>query len=359
MMSYELRNPERLLTPALLIYPEAVGANIRATLQMMDGDANRWRPHVKTAKLAYTMRRMVSVGIRTFKCATTLELTAACEAGAEDVLVAFPVVGANARRVRDLARRFPNVRTSVLNESAEQAAAWTDTNIGIFIDVNPGMDRTGISQERAAEINRLAACIGRQLRGLHYYDGHVATESEAHAGYARLLGIAEGCAPNELITSGTPAAPFALSYAGFRNRSFVHRVSPGTVVYNDMSSLRQLSGMGYQPAALVLATVISHPARGIFTCDAGHKSVSADAGVPTCEVLGHPTWKPLKPSEEHLPIAVAEGEELPAIGGHVYLLARHVCPTVNNFDHAALIADGEVQCIENVTARGHERPLPQ
>ena len=33
-----------------------------------------------------------------------------------------------------------------------------------------------------------------------------------------------------------------------------------------------------------LATVISHPIDGIVTCDAGHKSVSADAGIPSCTV---------------------------------------------------------------------------
>jgi hypothetical protein len=45
----------------------------------------------------------------------------------------------------------------------------------------------------------------------------------------------------------------------------------------------------------------------IFTCDAGHKAVSADAGVPTGAVVGHTDWKPGKPSEEHLPIEIPEG----------------------------------------------------
>ena len=79
--------------------------NIDAALRMMKGDANRWRPHLKTAKLGYTMRRMVERGIRAAKCATTLELVTALEAGMEDVVVAFPVMGANAARVREIASR--------------------------------------------------------------------------------------------------------------------------------------------------------------------------------------------------------------------------------------------------------------
>ena len=84
------------------------------------------------------------------------------------------------------------------------------------------------------------------------------------------------------------------------------------MVYNDTTSLAQLpEAWGLSPAAMVQATVVSHPTPTRFTCDAGHKSVSADAGVPTCSVVGHPTWQPQKPSEEHLPVEVPAGEALP------------------------------------------------
>src|SRR5262245_9300665 len=148
-----------ILTPALAIYPEIVEANIAATLRLLDGDPHRWRPHVKTAKLASIMRRLVERDIRQFKCATTLELVTACAAGAEDVLLAYPMVGVQARRVREVAGEFSQTRISVLVENAEQVQAWTGSNIGIFIDVNPGMNRTGIGQERADAILELARAI--------------------------------------------------------------------------------------------------------------------------------------------------------------------------------------------------------
>ncbi len=147
-----------------------------------------------------------------------------------------------------------------------------------------------------------------------------------------------GCKVEEVITSGTPAMPCGLAYPAFRDGGFVHRVSPGTVVYNDFTSLEQLRSVkGYRPAALVVARVVSHPTPDRFTCDAGHKSVSADAGVPTCAVLGRPDLTPLKPSEEHLPIQVAAGAKRPAIGDIIYLIPRHVCPTVNNFDDCLIV----------------------
>ena len=74
---------------------------------------------------------------------------------------------------------------------------------------------------------------------------------------------------------------------------------------------------------------------------------------------GHPELTPLSPSEEHLPLAVAEGAAGPQIGDALYLLPRHVCPTVNNFDCALLVRDGKIEAVENVSARGREAPLLQ
>src|SRR5580692_9178397 len=98
---YGVSGIEDVLTPALVIYPDFIPANIERTVRLLDGKADRWRAHIKTAKLGYTLRMLVERGVRNFKCATTLELKTACENGADDVLVAYPVMGANARRVRE------------------------------------------------------------------------------------------------------------------------------------------------------------------------------------------------------------------------------------------------------------------
>lgn len=363
--TYLVTDADRIVTPALLIYPKIVEQNIRITLGMVGSDPQRWRPHIKTAKLGAVMRQMMGQGIQNFKCATTLELLTACQMGASDVLVAFAMTGANAQRVLQVAKQFPKTRISVLVEASEQLPVWKDSGVGIFVDVNPGMNRTGVSNERVADIVKLARESGAAFRGLHWYDGHLGAgepderKAAAHKGYDKLVEIvkaveAAGYSVGEVITSGTPVAPYGYSYPGFSNSKFVQRISPGTVVYNDITSLQQLAGFGYKPAALILTTVISHPAADRITCDAGHKSVSADAGVPTCAVLGHPELTPLKPSEEHLPIEVAAGAKVPAIGENLYLIPRHVCPSVNNFDEALMIVDGRITGVEKVNARGHE-----
>ena len=49
----------------------------------------------------------------------------------------------------------------------------------------------------------------------------------------------------------------------------------------------------------------------------------------------------------------------PEVGEALYLLPRHVCPTVNNFDCALLVQDGEIKTVEKVSARGREAPILQ
>jgi D-serine deaminase-like pyridoxal phosphate-dependent protein len=368
---YRVKGIEEVLTPALVVYPDIVASNIARTLHLLGGDADRWRVHIKTAKLAYTLRMLVERGVRNFKCATTLELLVACRSGTADVLLAFPVVGANARRVREIADQFPDVRISVLVENEEQVLQWQGGTVGVFLDINPGMNRTGVEQGDGNKIVRLARGIGGagvEFRGLHYYDGQYGGLDErertaaSHAGYDRLLELVNqirqsGVSVQEVITAGTPTFPSSLTYEGFHGGGFIHRVSPGTIVYCDAGSLAELPNYGYAPAVLVLAGVVSHPHDGIVTCDAGHKAVSADAGVPTCVVVGHPELMPLKPSEEHLPLSVKEEKQRPQVGQTLYLIPRHVCPTVNNFDSALLVRNGEIVSVENVSARGHEAPL--
>jgi len=371
--SYRIERASDLLTPALVIYPDIVQSNIACTVELLDGDAGRWRAHIKTAKLDWTLRMLVARGVRNFKCATTLELLSACQCGAQDVLFAYPAMEANARRVSHIAEQFPDVRLSVLAEDKKQIRQWRGSRIGIFIDINPGMNRTGVEQSDAGRIVELAANVmheGIEFRGLHYYDGQYGglpepqRSQQAHRGYHQLLCIvnklaAEGVAVPEVVTAGTPTFPCSLSYSQFReNASLIHRVSPGTLVYGDATSFGQLPAeYGYGPAALVLTRVVSHPHQGMVTCDAGHKAVSADAGVPTCVVVGHPQLTPLSPSEEHLPMAVAIGGTRPELGEALFLLPRHVCPTVNNFDHAVLVRNGKVESVEKVSARGRELPI--
>ena len=369
---YALEHPvfERVPSPALVVYLDRVRENVRRVVALAGGAPERLRPHVKTAKIPEVFVELIRAGIRAFKCATTREaeqliVSLQREGVAEaDVLLAYPVVGPALARAAELASRAGRIRLGVLCEDPA-AAAGLPSDLRAFVDVNSGMNRTGVPLERPGTIREIARALGPRFAGLHYYDGHVrgadAAERRriAHAGYERLAALArglldEGLVIDEIVTSGTPTFRYALEFQTLGAiAGALHRVSPGTVTYHDLRSERDLEDLDLLPAALLLARVVSHPAEDIVTCDAGSKSIAAEAGDPCALVLGHPELEPLAPSEEHLPLRVRGGVRPPR-GTRLLLIPRHVCPTVNLAEQALIFDGSSPRAVVSVAARAHE-----
>lgn len=359
-------------TPALAVYPDIVDQNIATTIRLLGGNPNRWRPHVKSANLGFIMNTLIRNGVNNFKCTTTVELLGACQAGARDVLVSYPIVGANANRVREIAAMTPEAKISALVDSSNHIANWIGSEVGLFIDINPGTNFTGIQQDRPEEVIKLATSIVREgltFRGLHYYDGYLSgydlkkRGQVARRGYDGLVKLVDaieqsGMLVPEVVTAGTPAFPYALSYEGFSHSQFIHRASPGSVIYADCASLSHLPiEYEYRPAAIVVSTIVSYQSTNCVICDAGHRAISVAQGNPTCIVLGRPAYTPLQPSADRLPIEVVSGSGVPHIGDQILLVPRHASSTINNFHEATLVCRNRILRVEEVTARSRENPL--
>jgi D-serine deaminase-like pyridoxal phosphate-dependent protein len=361
---------ERAISPALVVYLDRVRENLRRVIAHTGGRADRWRPHIKTTKIPEVFQELMRSGVRHFKCATTREaqhlLYAVDQEGIReaDLLLAYPLVGPSLKRLAQLARVHTNTRVSVLCEDAA-AVASIPSELTIFVDVNSGMNRTGVPIEDETSILEIARAAGERFRGVHFYDGHihgddaVVRREMAFGAYDRLLGLLgrldrEGLVAGEVITSGTPSFLYALAYEPFGEIDpTIHRVSPGTVVFHDLRSEQEIEDLDLLPAAVVLVRVVSHPAADIVTCDAGSKSIAAEAGNPCAFVLGHPELEALTPSEEHLPLRVHEGERLER-GSTLLLVPMHVCPTVNLAEEALLIDEGRLVGVVPVRARAHD-----
>jgi len=358
----------RLLSPALVVYLDRVRENLRRTIALMGGDPDRWRPHIKTTKIPRVYAEMLRAGLRRFKCATLREaetlLGVFREEGIEhgDLLLAHPLVGPALRRWGALARDQDGVTLSVLCENPD-AVGRIDPALGIFVDLNSGMHRTGIPLHRFDEIRSIVQHSGPRFRGVHFYDGHVhgatpeSRREMAFRGYRALIETLEKLGSDaqacEIVTSGTPAFRYALEFEPFRAlAATIHRVSPGTVVFHDLRTEQELDDLDLVPAAVVFSRIVSHPRSGRVTCDAGSKSIAAEAGDPCAFALGHPGLEALTPSEEHLPFAVKDGQT-PERGTELYLVPRHICPTVNLAEQALLV-DGEEIVVSDVRARAHD-----
>jgi D-serine deaminase-like pyridoxal phosphate-dependent protein len=347
----------KTMTPALVVFLERVRENL-ANLIRRAGDPSRLRIHVKTSKIPEVFAESARAGIRHFKCATTREAEQLLGALAKekidgDVLVAYPHLGPNLARLGELARAHPELALSVLVEDPE---VEVPAPLGVFVDVNCGMDRTGIPIADRKTIAAVAERAGDRFRGVHAYEGHIHEGSYAERKaacftiYDELAEVSSALdRVPEVVTSGTPSFMPALEYEGLR--AFGHRVSPGTVIYFDHRYHSELEELDFVPAALVLSRVVSYPTDRKFTCDAGSKAVASEAGSPVAVILGHPEHEACEPNEEHLPFVA--GGERPKRGDTVLLFPRHVCPTVN-LAESALLIDGEEARVVRVAARAHE-----
>ena len=61
---YEVKNADKIDSPALLIYPERVAHNIQTMIETVKGDVSRLMPHVKTHKMPEIIRMQMKFGIR-------------------------------------------------------------------------------------------------------------------------------------------------------------------------------------------------------------------------------------------------------------------------------------------------------
>ena len=90
-----VENIAEVASPALLVYPDRIEANIARMLQWVDGDASRLRPHVKTHKMLPVVQMQLDAGMTRFKAATIAEAELCGRAGAPDVLLAYQPVGSH------------------------------------------------------------------------------------------------------------------------------------------------------------------------------------------------------------------------------------------------------------------------
>lgn len=254
---YKIEDVQLLDSPSLIVYPERVQHNIELLVRMID-DVSRLRPHVKTCKAIEPVKMMIAAGINKFKCATISEAEILGMTGAKDVLLAYQPIGPKVGRFVKLIRKYPNTKFSCLidnldaAQSIAAAAHEAAITISVYIDLNVGMNRTGIvPDEKAYQLYVDAGALENiEVKGLHAYDGHihdvdiqVRTEktNSAFASVEALLEQLKGVNYQPiLIAGGSPTFPI------HANKKDIE-CSPGTFIYWDKGYQDNLPEQAFCP----------------------------------------------------------------------------------------------------------------
>ena len=363
---FEIQNIAEVSTPSLAVWPDRIEENLRRMVSMVNGDASRLRPHMKTHKMPEVIKMHLKQGITKFKCATIAEAEMTAEAGAAEVLLAYPPVGPNIARLIALIRKFPQTKFAAVTDSEDtvralsQAASAAGITIETYLDVDCGMHRTGIApDERAGKIYQFVCTLpGLTPGGLHVYDGHIHdTDLAARMQAVEVAFSAVEAFRDKLVAQGLPVPHYVASGTptfGIHAKRGSYECAPGTSVLWDWGYSTKHPDLDFLHAALVLTRVISKPIAGRITCDLGHKAISAENPHPRVHFLNLPDAKAVMQSEEHLVLETPRAAEL-NIGDVLYGVPWHICPTVAVHSYANVVRDGRV--VEKWKVTGRERIL--
>lgn len=349
-------------SPALLIYKDRVQHNLTLALQMV-GDASMLRPHVKTHKSPQVTKLMLQSGITKFKCATIAEAEMLAQCGAPDVLLAYQPTGPKIERLLKLINQYSHSRFSCLVDSADVtrniAKEATDHNltVNVFLDINVGMNRTGVLSQHAFELYRVCSELkGINVVGLHGYDGHIndtnlaIRKQKAGGAYNTLKEIQKSLGTTghvQLVMAGSPT--FAI-HAQKKNVE----CSPGTFVYWDRSYQKLFPDLKFLPAALLVSRVVSIVNEKRICLDLGHKSVAAENPLNhRVYFLNAKDVYPVGQSEEHLVVETNALHHF-KVGDVLYGMPYHVCPTCALYNSAYVIEDGRVKEEWQMVARNRK-----
>ncbi len=348
---YIIDNIDEIDTPALAIYPARVIENI-VIMKSFVQDTSRLRPHIKTIKSPETTRLLLGAGIHKFKCATIAEAEMLATEKALDILLAYQPAGPKIRRLEELVSHYKDSEFSCLIDNIDSARNLSavfeaaGNKIDVYIDLNVGMNRTGITPENAPELfDQCSNLTGINIIGLHPYDGHIRDPDlavrtricdEAFAKVDALRNLIIRKTGKNLIIVAGGTTTFAI-HARRKNVE----CSPGTLIYWDRGYQSLFSELPFLWAAVVVTRIISIPEPGTVCIDLGHKSIASENPLNNrAYFLNDPDLQPVGHSEEHMTLRTGKNKSY-KVGDVLYAVPFHICPTVALYDETITIENNQ------------------
>lgn len=363
-------------TPCLVIDEPLARENIARVQQGVNAAGCQLRPHIKTHKMPYFARLQLEAGAAGITCAKVSEAEVMADGGAEDIFLAYPMVGdfrirralALSQRVRRLILAVDSLEGAKALSGAAEAAGLT---LEVRLEVDTGAQRTGVLQDHAVDLAKAVAALPNlRLTGIYTFkslvlhgeptqDNDAAGKEEAQLMYDAAQAIrAAGVEIQDISVGSTP------TWRQAAETGLVTEVRPGTYIFGDWMLTREHCATFEQIAVRLYATVVSTPAPGYAILDGGTKTFPMDIpldaepyhypgyAIPIGKD-GQPDWnlQLRRMNEEHGILTAQNGETGLTVGQVLELVPIHVCTAVNMQNHV-FVAQGGVLRPMDVAARG-------
>jgi D-serine deaminase-like pyridoxal phosphate-dependent protein len=354
-------------TPCIVIDESIVRQNIQNMVKGLRSCGIAHRPHFKTHKSLRYARLQLEMGAVGITCASLGEAEALVDGGITDLFIAYPIIGdIKIKRLMRLSRRA-DLRTAVNSPEGAQrlgeAFATNDASIKVLIELDGGMNRSGITLGNIADfaktINQLP---GLNIIGVMTYRGNIYGMTGEAEYAADTKKEAESLLEAQRILRNAGIEAAVLSGGSSFSGKFpqylrgIGEARAGTYIFNDVSQLSTGMVDKNDCALTVLATVVTRPDETHAVIDAGSKALSSDLTKyheGYGYVIEYPGAVIYKLSEEHGYLRLPEGTDL-KVGDQIRIVPNHVCAAVNLAD-SVWSWDGGIYTEQRVDARGLSR----
>lgn len=363
-------------TPCLVVDEPLARENIARVQQGVNAAGCQLRPHIKTHKMPYFARLQLEAGAAGITCAKVSEAEVMADGGAEDIFLAYPMVGdfrikralALSQRVRRLILAVDSLAGA---KALSDAAAAAGLPLEVRLEVDTGAQRTGVLRDHAVDLAKAVAALPNlRLTGIYTFkslvlhgaptqDNDAAGKEEAQLMYDAAQAIrAAGVEIQDISVGSTP------TWRQAAETGLVTEVRPGTYIFGDWMLTREHCATFDQIAVRLYATVVSTPAPGYAILDGGTKTFPTDIpldaepyhypgyAIPIGKD-GQPDWnlQLRRMNEEHGILTAQNGETGLTVGQVLELVPIHVCTAVNMQNHVFVAQGGALRPMD-VAARG-------
>jgi D-serine deaminase-like pyridoxal phosphate-dependent protein len=261
-----------------------------------------------------------------------------------------------------LKRKFSKANISCIADSEKvirqlsEMASGYNLDCSIWLDINNGMNRTGIEPgEEAKKLYTLTESLpGLKAAGLHVYDGHIhekelklrqqiCNDAFAPVNKMRQDLVSAGSGPVKVVAGGSPTFPVHASREDVET-------SPGTILLWDFGYSSSFADLEFLHAAVLLTRVVSKPGKDLLCLDLGHKAVGSEMPQPRIKILGIDDYTITGHNEEHLAIRSPFAQKMNP-GDPVYAIPWHICPTVDRHDTVSVVENNRVTGKWQIEAR--------